>query len=152
MEEYKTEVLTEEVPTGNPVTTEVIEGEFSPQPPVEEVIESEVVEGEIVKETYEEPFVEPEFITQTFYEEVYNIPEDCVEVAPPSFYRPKWDGEKWIEMGERPADPPRTPTSRELIAVLQEENAALKEENEKIKNDMDSAIMDLTMLISMGGM
>ena len=160
MEEYKTEVLTEGTPTENTETTEVIEGEFSPQPPVEEVvadetvevIEGEVIEGEIAEETHEEPFVEPEFITQTFYEEVYNIPEDCVEVAPPSFYKPKWDGEKWIEMGERPADPPRVPTSRELIAVLQEENAVLKQENEKIKADMDGAIMDLTMLIATGGM
>jgi len=126
------------------------QGEVSPQPPIEEElpIEGEVIDTPVV----EEPFVEPEFITQIFYEEVYNIPEDCVEVAPPSFYKPKWDGEKWIEMGERPADPPHVPTARELIAVLQEENAALKQENEKIKADMDGAIMDLTMLIAMGGM
>lgn len=146
MEEYKTEVLTEEVPTESTETTEVIEGEFSPQPPVEDV-----VEGEIVEETPEEPFVEPEFITQTFYEEVYNIPEDCVEVAPPSFYKPKWDGEKWIEMGERPEDPPHVPTADEKIESLQEENLVnmlamtdMYEENIRLKEDNMNTMLALT--------
>ena len=159
MDDSKTEVLTEGTPTENTETTEVIEGEFSPQPPVEEVvtdetvevIEGEVVEGEIVEETPEEPFVEPEFITQTFYEEVYNIPEDCVEVAPPSFYKPKWDGEKWIEMGERPADPPHVPTADEKIESLQEENLVnmlamtdMYEENIRLKEDNMNTMMALT--------
>lgn len=73
-----------------------------------------------------EPEPQPEFITQVFYEEVYTIPADCVEVAPPPFYRPRWDGEQWVEEGVRPADPPHVPTPEEKIAAQEDQITMLE--------------------------
>lgn len=95
------------------------------EPGVEEdVIVISEPEPEPIPEPEPEP--QPEFITQVFYEEVYTIPVDCVEVAPPPFYRPRWDGEQWVEEGVRPADPPHVPTPEEKIAAQEDQITMLE--------------------------
>lgn len=109
-----------------PTDGEVIDSPIEPNP--EPIPEPDPVIGVDDSPAHPEPDPnpEPEFITQVFYEEVYTIPEDCVEVAPPPFYKPRWDGEQWVEEGERPADPPHVPTPEEKIAAQEEEITMLE--------------------------
>ena len=88
-------------------------------------------EGEVEVEV-EESHLESEFIIQVFYREVYNIPEDCLEVAPPSFYKPKWDGEKWVEIGQRPESGPPEMLIEEKLATLERENRMLFLKNDTL--------------------
>lgn len=54
------------------------------------------------------------------------VPADCVEIMPPSFYKAKWNGEEWIETGEKPVpvDPYVSPEER--IIALEKENRMYK--------------------------
>lgn len=151
-------VIEEEVIEGeienedSPVEEQETEPEILDEPPYDIPETEEVEETESVEETPEEAEEEiPQPNKIIVLEYVYNVPEDCVEVAPPSFYKAKWDGNEWIEVGVKPPEPPHKVTNREMIEQLQKENDTLKAENEQIQTDMDNAVMDLTMLISMGG-
>lgn len=46
-----------------------------------------------------------------------DLPANCVEVAPPSFYKAKWDGTKWIEVGAAPEVEPRVTVGERLKEV-----------------------------------
>lgn len=135
------ETIEVEVKLPIPVTEEkIIEGEIeSEDPPVEEQeLEPEILDEPPydVSETEEEPVESTEPVEETpeeaeeeipqpnkiiVLEYIYNVPEDCVEVAPPSFYKAKWDGEEWIEVGVKPPEPPPKVTNREMIEQLQNE-------------------------------
>lgn len=39
--------------------------------------------------------------------------------CPGGFYRPKWDGKKWVEGGEKPEEPPPEPTTEERLSALE---------------------------------
>ena len=149
-EEVEGEIKSE----GSPVEEQESEPEILDDPPydVPEIEEEPGEEAESIEETSEEAEVEiPQSNKIIVLEYVYNVPEDCIEVCPPSFYKAKWNGNEWVEVGEAPPESPRKITNRELIEQLQKENESLKAENDQMQNDMDNAVMDLTMLISMGG-
>lgn len=112
----------------SPVEEQESEPEILDEPPydVPETEEEPVEVTEPVEETPEEAKEEiPQPNKIIVLEYVYNVPEDCVEVTPPSFYKAKWDGDKWIEVGEAPPEPPHKVTNRELIEQLQDEALAM---------------------------
>lgn len=128
------ETIEVEVELPIPIIEEEVEGEIKNEDsPVEELeSEPETLDEppydvpEIEEEPGEEAEVEipqPNKIIVLKY--VYNIPEDCVEVAPPSFYKAKWDGDEWIEAGVKPIEPPHKVTNREMIEQLQDEALAM---------------------------
>lgn len=119
-EEVESEVESED----SPVEEQESEPETLDEPPydVPETEEEPVEDDEPVEETLEETGEEiPQPNKIIVLEYVYNVPEDCVEVAPPSFYKAKWDGDEWIEVGEAPPEPPHKVTNREMIEQLQDE-------------------------------
>ncbi|WP_215085589.1 hypothetical protein [Exiguobacterium sp. s78] len=99
------ETIEVEVELPIPILEEEVEGDIkSEDSPVEEQ-ESELetldeppydvpeIEEEPGEETSEEAEVEiPQPNKIIVLEYVYNVPEDCIEVCPPSFYKAKWNG------------------------------------------------------------
>lgn len=53
-------------------------------------------------------------------------PSDCVEEAPPSFYKAKWQDGKWVEAGQAPSTEPAPLTTEQRIAALEKENKMYK--------------------------
>ncbi|MCM3763434.1 hypothetical protein [Neobacillus niacini] len=46
--------------------------------------------------------------------------EIAIEVEPAQgFYIPKWDGEKWVEGGQKPEQKPQSPTAEERLEMLE---------------------------------
>lgn len=60
-----------------------------------------------------------------YFEEVYHIPEDCVEEPPPSYFKPKWVTNKWVEAGTEPPAPETLPTVDEKVESLEQQVADL---------------------------
>lgn len=60
-----------------------------------------------------------------FYEDVEKS-SDCIESPPPSFYKAKWQGGKWIETGHAPEAVVPPPTIEERMEKMQQENTELK--------------------------
>lgn len=114
IEEVEGEIENED----SPVEEQESEPEILDEPPYD-VPETEEEPVEETTEEAEEDIPQPNKIIVLEY--VYNVPEDCVEVAPPSFYKAKWDGDEWIEVGEAPPEPPHKVTNREMIEQLQDE-------------------------------
>lgn len=50
------------------------------------------------------------------FKETDIVPDDCVEVMPPSMYKAHWTGSEWVEAGE----PPAPSTYRSMEDELQE--------------------------------
>ncbi|CAG9620884.1 hypothetical protein [Sutcliffiella rhizosphaerae] len=74
--------------------------------------------------------IEPILIESTIVEEeeVFNIPEDCIEVEPPNgLYMPLFDGDIWIEsMSQEEIDELKNkPRPKTELEILTEENAEL---------------------------
>ena len=53
------------------------------------------------------------------------MPSDCVEIPPPSFYKARWQGGQWIETGEAPEAVQPIPTIEERMEKLQQDNEKL---------------------------
>lgn len=120
---------------GDPIEVPEEPVEESPEEPIEEIPE-EPVEGEpeeTVEETTEGLLDRPSLSVieegedryYVYFEEVYNIPEDCVEVAPPSYFKPKWVTNKWVEAGVKPVTPEALPTVDEKVESLEQQVADL---------------------------
>lgn len=80
-------------------------------------------------------YVEPVILTN---EGSADLPADCVEMAPPSFYKAKWDGSKWTEAGEAPEVVPRVTVSERLKEVEAESVATMLAVAEAYENQMVS--------------
>lgn len=65
---------------------------------------------------------------------VYDLPEDCVEEQPPSFYKARWQDGEWVEAGQVPEAQSKQPTVDEKVSALERENRMLRLQNETIAN------------------
>ena len=65
------------------------------------------------------------FVEDAFVNELteYTIETPC----PDGFYRPKWDGEKWVEGGTAPEPTPPEPTVEERLGTVENKTATLEE-------------------------
>ncbi|AYP68451.1 hypothetical protein EalM137_00001 [Exiguobacterium phage vB_EalM-137] len=54
--------------------------------------------------------------------EYYDMPDDCVEAKPPSYFRARWLKDEWVEAGEHPEPLPQAPTLDEKVTTLEREN------------------------------
>ena len=70
--------------------------------------------------------IRPESYMETRTAEVYDVPDDCVEAKPPSYYKAQWRENEWHETGQAPVAEPQPPTTEEKVANLEEENEDLK--------------------------
>lgn len=65
------------------------------------------------------------FLEDVILQDNQEIPTDCIEtICPDSFYRPKWDGKKWVEgltQAEIDAikNQPKTPSLEERLLALE---------------------------------
>ena len=83
-------------------------------------------------------------------EEPKAIPSDWIRELVPDFVKPKWNGEKWIEAGEK--KPLFVPVKQEPteLELLQQENEQLKTEIEQHKTEANvatQAIFELALEI-----
>lgn len=70
--------------------------------------------------------IRPDSYTETRKVAVYDVPEDCVEEKPPSYYKAKWQDCEWVEAGQEPEEPAHIPTNDEKVATLEQQNEQLK--------------------------
>lgn len=86
-------------------------------------------EFEVTPEPYTDDdnnVIRPDSYTETRKVAVYDVPDDCVEPQPPSYYKARWQGEEWIEVGHAPEQEPQPPTTDEKVATLEQQNEQLK--------------------------
>jgi glycine/D-amino acid oxidase-like deaminating enzyme len=57
------------------------------------------------------------FLEDAFVSEI--TPLTIETLCPDGFYRPRWDGEKWVEGGAPPTPEPPIPTQEERLAALE---------------------------------
>lgn len=60
-------------------------------------------------------YIEPVLL----FKEDDKVPTDCIELMPPSFYKAKWTGAEWIEVGTKPKAPLYKSMEEELQEVKQ---------------------------------
>lgn len=63
---------------------------------------------------------------------VYDVPEDCVEEQPPSYYKARWQDGEWVEAGQAPEPQPVEPTVDEKVLALERDNQMLRLQNQAL--------------------
>lgn len=94
-------------------------------------------ETEVTPETFEEE--EEDNVTSKPYVmiekyELYDVPDDCVEMKPPSYFCARWLGDEWMETGTLPETLPQPPTLDEKVATLERDNRLLRLQNDTLSD------------------
>jgi hypothetical protein len=94
------------------------------------------------------------YIEDVILQDTELTPSDCVEThCPEGFYKPKWDGEKWIEgytqeeikKIQEDAERNRIPSPYEIV---KEENLELKLAIAEMSEEKDNEIMELKLALA----